>query len=439
MEIDQVNLKSLSTTKGDEILETIGIAGNKGDAAGFLKQLLGELEKLKGKSGEEGDIDTEEQLADLVGKILPHKETDLPVTSEIREHMEKDLLSEEQIADIPILTSLSDPLVPEQIEKIIRQLAGSSDGENSAFIDSATAVGIGDTESDSAFDYQLARRTEQVHESDFIAAADSGIDVDNEKISNAMAQQVGLVQKSETKIDGEKTTTLDGKPITDRLVESTGYKNSESGFTKDGESRSNMANSSDEGDLPDKIFVQNSEVSATPKVAAHLLSGVPGVVPAPVNNQAVAGNSIQPTIQSPLGQQGWDQEFGEQVAWMTRNSLHTAELRLNPRHLGPVEVRIQINQDQAEIVFSSQHSVVREAIEAALPKLRETFMAQQIELRDVNVSEQTFSERRDFQEQKGERPYAGMLSDEESTGDMDSREETVMQDEMNKGLVSYYV
>lgn len=446
MEVDQVSLKSLFATKGDEILETIGIQGKTGDAAGFLQQLLGELDKFKGKSEGEGDVevdlDAKGQLADLVGKILPQKETDLPADSEILESMEKGLLSEEKVDEIPLLASLSDTVSLERVKKVVRQFADVSDRKGSAVIGStipATAVGIEDADSESVFNYQSAGTAESGGDAEFSLAADLDAGVDNDRVSYALAQEAGLVQKSEAKVDGQKIATLDAKPIADRLVESSGYTNSESGFTKDKEARSNMANSTDVGELPEKILARDNEVSITPKVVAQALPVVPGVVATPANNLAVAGNSIQPGIQSPLGQQGWDQEFGEQVAWMTRNSLHTAELRLNPRHLGPVEVRIQMNQDQAEIVFSSQHSVVREAIEAALPKLRETFMAQQIDLRDVNVSQQTFSEQREFKEQKGETPYAEIFSGGGNAGDTERLEETVTQGEMNQGLVSYYV
>ncbi|MGR9045533.1 MAG: flagellar hook-length control protein FliK [Gammaproteobacteria bacterium] len=83
----------------------------------------------------------------------------------------------------------------------------------------------------------------------------------------------------------------------------------------------------------------------------------------------------------------WQQELGERVLWMNHKTMPSAELRLNPQHLGPVSIRIKLDQDQASIAFSAQHASVREAIEAAVPKLREMLGTQQLNLADVNVSQ----------------------------------------------------
>jgi flagellar hook-length control protein FliK len=100
-------------------------------------------------------------------------------------------------------------------------------------------------------------------------------------------------------------------------------------------------------------------------------------------------------IEKSVGQTGWSDELGGRVERMLDKSVHSAEIKLNPAHLGPLEVRIRLHQDQAEIQFSSQHAAVREAIETALPKLREMLGHQQINLVDSSVvvpSNQTASD-----------------------------------------------
>lgn len=91
-------------------------------------------------------------------------------------------------------------------------------------------------------------------------------------------------------------------------------------------------------------------------------------------------------LQQPVGQGAWKQELGEQMLWMTDHKLSVAELKLNPAHLGPMEVSIQYDQEGASVRFSAQNQAVREAIEAAVPKLREMFSSQQITLNDVSVT-----------------------------------------------------
>ena len=83
----------------------------------------------------------------------------------------------------------------------------------------------------------------------------------------------------------------------------------------------------------------------------------------------------------------WNKEVGERVIWMHKQAIPSAELRLNPQHLGPITIKVDVTQDQASVAFTAQHAVVKEALEASLPKLREMLSAQQLNLVDVNVSQ----------------------------------------------------
>ena len=95
------------------------------------------------------------------------------------------------------------------------------------------------------------------------------------------------------------------------------------------------------------------------------------------------------SVKTPLAQGNWDQALGERIQWMVSQKMQGAQIRLNPAQLGPMEVRIQVHNDQASIQFSSAHSMVREALEAALPRLRDMFDASGVELVDVDVSGQS--------------------------------------------------
>jgi hypothetical protein len=92
------------------------------------------------------------------------------------------------------------------------------------------------------------------------------------------------------------------------------------------------------------------------------------------------------SVNTPLAQGNWDQALGERIQWMVSQKMQGAQIRLNPAQLGPMEVRIQVHNDQASIQFSSAHSMVREALEAALPRLRDMFDASGVELVEVDVS-----------------------------------------------------
>lgn len=115
-----------------------------------------------------------------------------------------------------------------------------------------------------------------------------------------------------------------------------------------------------------------------------------GLAPAaPASASAVAN----PRVDSRVGAPAWDGEFAQKVVWMATQQRQVAELHLNPPHLGPVEVRLTIGADrgaEASAQFASPHLAVREAIEAALPRLREMMADSGIALGNVTVSADSF-------------------------------------------------
>lgn len=100
-----------------------------------------------------------------------------------------------------------------------------------------------------------------------------------------------------------------------------------------------------------------------------------------------------PALNKPFYQAEWGNDLAERLVFMHKQEIPSAQLNLNPRHLGPVAIRIDVNQDQTSIAFSVQHAAVKEAVEAAIPKLREMLGNQQLNLIDVNVSQQQSDQR----------------------------------------------
>jgi flagellar hook-length control protein FliK len=136
----------------------------------------------------------------------------------------------------------------------------------------------------------------------------------------------------------------------------------------------------------------NSPASSNELVTAGAVTATPvtqQVNPAPVN----APVSLQ--LPLPLEQRGWSESLGHRVLWMVKQDHQIAQLRLNPPHLGPLELRVSVEQDEASIAFSAQHPAVRDALEAALPKLREMLNASGLTLGQVNISQQSFAEQRE--------------------------------------------
>jgi len=99
-------------------------------------------------------------------------------------------------------------------------------------------------------------------------------------------------------------------------------------------------------------------------------------------------------LTKPLSHPDWSKDLGEQIVWMNTKGLSAAEIRLNPAHLGPLSVRIDVNQDQATVMFTAQNAGVKEAIEASIPKLREMLATQQLNLVNVTISQNSTSDQR---------------------------------------------
>ena len=111
------------------------------------------------------------------------------------------------------------------------------------------------------------------------------------------------------------------------------------------------------------------------------------------------------TVGARVGQQGWDQALGDKLVWMAGQSHQTAQLHLNPRELGPLQITLTLNHDQASAQFVSGHALVRDAIEAAMPRLREMLADNGITLGNTSVSADAFREQAQPQQQQ-QRAYA---------------------------------
>jgi flagellar hook-length control protein FliK len=90
-------------------------------------------------------------------------------------------------------------------------------------------------------------------------------------------------------------------------------------------------------------------------------------------------------VHTPVGTPGWSEEIGSRLTMMVEQGKHTASLRLSPEHLGPLEIHISMNDDQASVYFGAANADTRAALENALPKLREMFASQGLSLTDAGV------------------------------------------------------
>jgi flagellar hook-length control protein FliK len=162
------------------------------------------------------------------------------------------------------------------------------------------------------------------------------------------------------------------------------------------------------------------------------------VAPAPMTAagpSAIRTHAEASSIPMPLASSRWGEALGERVVWMTNNQIQSAQIRINPPDLGPLEVRITVDQGQASVQFSSAHGEVRDAVQAALPRLKEMLGEAGVALLDVDVSARSFAQQR----QDSRASQGGGFSTGPAGGEVNDRTgETPLPRPVARGLVDLY-
>ena len=102
--------------------------------------------------------------------------------------------------------------------------------------------------------------------------------------------------------------------------------------------------------------------------------------------QAVFGAAYTDKIQPNVGSAGWDQAVGNKITWMATGGIQSASLTLNPPDLGPMQVVLNVHNQQADATFITAQPEVKQALEAAMPKLREMMDQAGIQLGQATVN-----------------------------------------------------
>jgi len=115
---------------------------------------------------------------------------------------------------------------------------------------------------------------------------------------------------------------------------------------------------------------------------------------APLAGKA-AIDASSPRLAPAVGTTAWGQALGEKLVWMAAGTQQTASLTLNPPNLGPLQIVLNITNDQATASFFSAQPEVRHALEAAFPRLRDMMNDAGIQLGQATVSADTPQQQND--------------------------------------------
>ncbi|XOV88298.1 MAG: flagellar hook-length control protein FliK [Pseudomonadota bacterium] len=122
-------------------------------------------------------------------------------------------------------------------------------------------------------------------------------------------------------------------------------------------------------------------------------TGEPGALDRPDSSiLPTAGRTPETTtrpilqLHSVAGTPAFLQEMGDTLRMMISGEKDLVVLRLNPEHLGALEVHLESEDDQVKLTFISQNGAARDLLDAALPRLRDQLASSGFQLAGAAVS-----------------------------------------------------
>lgn len=126
-----------------------------------------------------------------------------------------------------------------------------------------------------------------------------------------------------------------------------------------------------------KMFALTADIDPAGETASRTETGDSGLLlsatPAPATSARNPAATITATpLTMPADPDaGFDDAFGARISWMAEQGIGRAELRLNPEHLGVIDIRLQIDGNRISAEFQSANADVRHALENSVGRLRD--------------------------------------------------------------------
>ena len=105
------------------------------------------------------------------------------------------------------------------------------------------------------------------------------------------------------------------------------------------------------------------------------------------------------SIDVPVGHGEWGDRVVGKLSWLTARNMSVAEIHLTPPDMGPMEVKVRVHNDQANITVHAANPMVRDQLELHSHRLRDMLGEQGLSLAQFDVSD---SPRQQTGEQAGE-------------------------------------
>ncbi|WP_404361820.1 flagellar hook-length control protein FliK [Marinobacter sp.] len=93
------------------------------------------------------------------------------------------------------------------------------------------------------------------------------------------------------------------------------------------------------------------------------------------------------SVELPVGHAEWGDKLMGKLAWLTTQKMSVAEIHLTPPDMGPLDVRVQVQNDQASVTIHATNSAVRDQLELHSHRLRDMLNGQGLDLESFDVAD----------------------------------------------------
>ncbi len=119
------------------------------------------------------------------------------------------------------------------------------------------------------------------------------------------------------------------------------------------------------------------------------------------------------SIDVPVSHSDWGDKMAGKLTWLTARNMSVAEIHLTPPDMGPMEVKVHVQQDQANITVHSANPVVREQLELHSHRLRDMLNEQGFSLEQFDVSDSGADQNQNGEAEQGS-PSEGAVAAQDS-------------------------
>lgn len=131
----------------------------------------------------------------------------------------------------------------------------------------------------------------------------------------------------------------------------------------------------------------------------------------------------------------WGDHFNQQIVWLGQQQIKTALIQIHPQELGPLQISLKMDKDNAQLHVISHSPEVKNLLEQTMPRLRDLMAEQGVQLTETNIESQA----RQFDQSRQSyvpSPTATLEQPEEGRGV--TSQVTPLKGRGETGLVDYF-